>query len=48
MRYIYDIKFKMLQLRVNEISLRKCSGDVVQLGTKNEKLAVFPTLLSAK
>jgi len=26
MRYIYDIKFGMLQVRKNEISLRKCSG----------------------
>jgi len=26
MRCIYDIKFGMLQVRKNEISLRKCSG----------------------
>jgi len=26
MRYIYDIKFGMLQVHKNEISLRKCSG----------------------
>jgi len=26
MRCIYDIKFRMLQVRKNEISLRKCSG----------------------
>jgi len=26
MRYIYDIKFGMLQVRKYEISLRKCSG----------------------
>jgi len=31
MRYIYDIKFGTLQVRKNEISLRKCSGDFAQL-----------------
>jgi len=37
MRYIYDIKFGMLQVRKNEISLRKCSGTVVL----NRKLGYF-------
>jgi len=27
MQYIYDIKFGTLQVRNNDISLRKCSGD---------------------
>jgi len=31
MRCIYDIKFGMLQVRKNEISLRKCSGGFAQL-----------------
>jgi len=31
MRYIYDIKFGMLQVRKNEISLRKCSGSSANL-----------------
>jgi len=31
MRYIYDIKFGILQVRKNEISLRKCSGCSAQL-----------------
>jgi len=31
MRYIYDIKFGMLQVRKNEISLRKCSGGSAHL-----------------
>jgi len=31
MRYIYDIKFGMLQVRKNEISLRKCSGSSAHL-----------------
>ena len=31
LRYIYDIKFGMLQLRKNEISLHKWSGGTAQL-----------------
>ena len=31
MRYIHDIKFGMLQVRKNEISLRKCSGSSAHL-----------------
>jgi len=31
MRYVYDIKFGMLQVRENEISLRKWSGGIAQL-----------------
>jgi len=31
MRYVYDIKFEMLQVRQNEISLRKWSGGTAQL-----------------
>jgi len=31
MRYICDIKFGMLQVRKNEISLHKCSGGSAQL-----------------
>jgi len=30
---VYDIKFGMLQVRKNEISLRKCSGGSTQLCT---------------
>jgi len=33
MRYICDIKFRMLQVRKNEISLRKCSGGSAHLRT---------------
>jgi len=33
MRYIYDIEFGMLQVRINEISLRKCSGSSAHLRT---------------
>jgi len=33
MRYIYEIKFGMLQVRKNEISLRKCSGSSANLRT---------------
>ena len=39
MRYIYDIKFGMLQVRKNEISLRKCSGGSAQLCTLEGTLA---------
>ena len=39
MRYIYDIKFRMLQVRKNEISLRKCSGGSAQLRTSEGTLA---------
>ena len=37
MRCIYDIKFGLLQVHKNEISLRKCS--VAQLRTLEETLA---------
>jgi len=33
MRYMQDIRFGMLQVRENEISLRKCSGGAAQLRT---------------
>jgi len=33
MRYIYDVNFGMLQLRENEMSLRKVSGVTAQLRT---------------
>ena len=33
MRCIYDIKFEMLQVRKNEIPLRKCSGGSALLRT---------------
>ena len=33
MRCIYDIKFGMLQVRKNEISLRECSGSSAHLRT---------------
>ena len=32
-RYIYDIKFGILQVRKNEISLRKCFGSSAHLRT---------------
>ena len=38
MRHIYDIKFGMLQVRKNEISLQKCSGGSAQLRTLKETL----------
>jgi len=38
MRYIYDIKFGMLQVRKNEISLRKCSGGSAHLRTLERAL----------
>jgi len=38
MRCICDIKFGMLQVRKNEISLRKCSGGSPQLRTSRETL----------
>jgi len=37
MRYIQDVKFGMLQVRENEISLRKWSGGTAQLRTQNRK-----------
>ena len=33
MRYAYDIKFWMLQVRENDILLPKCSGRTAQLRT---------------
>jgi len=36
MQCIYDIKFGMLQVRKNEIALRKCSGSSAQLRTLEE------------
>jgi len=38
MRYVYDIKFEMLQMRGNEISLRKRSGSTARLRTLEETL----------
>ena len=38
MRYVYDIKFEMLQVRGNEISLRKRSGSTARLRTLEETL----------
>jgi len=38
MRCIYDIKFGMLQVRKNEISLRKCSGSSAHLRILEETL----------
>ena len=38
MRYVYDIKFGMLQVRGNEISLRKQSGSTACLRTLEETL----------
>ena len=38
MRYIYNIKFGMLQVRKNEISLRRCSGSSVHLRTLEGRL----------
>jgi len=40
MRYIYDIKFGILQVRMNEISLRKCSGSSAHLRTLEETLVI--------
>jgi len=40
MRCIYDIKFGMLQVHKNEISLRKCSGSSAQLRTFEGTLMV--------
>jgi len=37
-RYICDINFGMLQVRKNEISLRKCSGSSAHLRTLEETL----------
>jgi len=42
--YIYDIKFAMLQMRENEISLRKLSGGIAQLRTVEGTLTCsFPS-----
>ena len=38
MRCICDIKFEMLQVRKNEISLRKCSGGSAHLRTSEGTL----------
>jgi len=38
MRCVYDIKFGMLQMHKNEISLRKCSGSSAHLRTLEETL----------
>ena len=38
MWYVYDIKFGMLQVRKNEISLRKCSGSFAHLRNFEETL----------
>jgi len=38
MRYIHDIKFGMLQVRKNEISLRRCSGSSAHLRTLEGRL----------
>ena len=38
MRYTYDIKSGILQVRKNEISLRKCSGGSTQLRRSEETL----------
>jgi len=38
MRYTYDIKFGMLQVRKNEISLHKCRGSSVHLHTSEGTL----------
>ena len=40
MRYVYDIKFGMLQVRKNEISLRECSGSSAHLRTLEETLVI--------
>jgi len=40
MRYIQDIKFFMLQVCDNEISLREWSGGTAQLRTLEETLAL--------
>ena len=40
MRCVYDIKFWMLQVRNNEISLRKWSGGSAQLRTLEETLVI--------
>ena len=39
MWYIYDIKLEILQVRKNEISLRKCSAGSAQLRTSEGTLA---------
>jgi len=40
MRYIHDIKFGMLQVRENEIALRKLSGGSAQLRTLEGTLVI--------
>ena len=40
MRYIYGIKYGMLQVRENEILLRKCSGSSAQLRTLERTLVI--------
>jgi len=41
MRYIYDMKSGMLQVRENEISLRKWSGGAAHLRTLQETLGAI-------
>jgi len=42
MQYIYDIKFGMLQVCDNDISLRKWSGGTALLRTLEGKLVITP------
>jgi len=42
MRRVHDIKFGMLQVRENEISLRKCSVVTSHLRTLEVALAAVP------
>jgi len=42
MRYTYDIKSGILQVRKNEISLRKYSGATAQLRTLEGTLVTAP------
>jgi len=43
MRYIYDIKYGILQVRENEILLRKRSGGTTQLRTLKGTLVKLTT-----
>jgi len=42
MRYVYGIKYEMLQVRGNEFSLRKQSGSTARLRTLQETLVEEP------
>jgi len=42
MRCVHDIKFRMLQVRENEISLRKWTGGTAQLRTLEVALTAVP------